>query len=65
MPARIKITQIRSLIGREQSQRVTVRSLGLRRIGHSVEKLATAPVLGMVRKVTHLVEVEVVEDADA
>jgi len=49
------------VIGRDQTQRDTVRSLGLRRIGHSVVQSATLPILGMVRKVTHLVDMEVLE----
>ena len=56
--ARVRVTQRRSRNGANPSQRDTLRSLGLRRIGHSVEHEATPQVRGMVRRVRHLVEVE-------
>jgi large subunit ribosomal protein L30 len=59
----LRITQIRSLIGRTQDQRDTVRSLGLKRIRHTVEQPDRPEIRGMLRKVPHLVEWEVVEDA--
>ncbi len=55
---KIKITQIRSKIGRPERQKRTLEALGLRRIRHSVEHEATPQILGMVRKVNHLVTVE-------
>ena len=56
--SRIKITQIRSVIGTKR-QRMTLQTLGLRRIRQSVELEASAGVLGAIRKVSHLVEVVV------
>ncbi|MDI3526081.1 MAG: large subunit ribosomal protein [Tenuifilum sp.] len=56
--AKIKVTQVRSLIRRPKKQREIVRSLGLRRMHHTVELEATPHVLGMVAKVKHLVRVE-------
>jgi large subunit ribosomal protein L30 len=56
--ARVRVTQRRSRNGANPSQRDTLRSLGLRRIGHSVEREDTPQVRGMVRRVRHLVEVE-------
>ena len=56
--ATIKITQERSVIGQSDDQRRTVRSLGLRRIGHSVVREDTPSIRGMVSKVAHLVRVE-------
>ena len=56
--ARVRVTQRRSRNGANPSQRDTLRSLGLRRIGHSVERENTPQVRGMVRRVRHLVEVE-------
>ncbi len=56
--AKIKITQIRSKIGRPGRQKKTLEALGLRRIRHSVEHEATPQILGMVTKVRHLVTVE-------
>ena len=57
----LKITQLKSEIGGKQNQRDSLRSLGLKRIGHSVEKEATPVVLGMINVVRHLVVVEEVK----
>jgi large subunit ribosomal protein L30 len=54
----LKITQKRSVIGWPKDQRATVRGLGLRRIGHTVELENTPSVRGMVKKVIHLVTVQ-------
>ncbi|MBK0377783.1 50S ribosomal protein L30 [Mucilaginibacter segetis] len=56
--AKIKITQIKSVIDRSERQKKTIEALGLKRINHSVEVEATAAIIGMVRKVNHLVAVE-------
>ncbi|MGA0256431.1 MAG: 50S ribosomal protein L30 [Saprospiraceae bacterium] len=56
--AKIKITQVKSVIDRSQRQKDTVRALGLRKINHTVEQEATPQVLGMVEKVKHLIKVE-------
>ncbi len=56
--AKIKITQIKSVIDRSERQKRTIEALGLRRINHSVEVEANAAIIGMVRKVNHLVAVE-------
>lgn len=58
--AKIKITQIKSVIDRSERQKKTIEALGLKRINHSVEVEATAAIIGMVRKVNHLVAVEVI-----
>ena len=55
---KIKITQVRSGIGRPLRQKRTLQALGLRKMQHSVEHLATPQILGMVAKVQHLVSVE-------
>ena len=55
---KIKITQVRSGIGRPLRQKRTLAALGLRKMHHSVEKTATPQILGMVAKVQHLVSVE-------
>jgi large subunit ribosomal protein L30 len=55
---RVKITQIRSSIGFNKSQAKVLESLGLRRIGHSVELADTDATRGMILKVRHLVTVE-------
>ncbi len=55
--AKLRITQVRSLIGRPENQRATVRALGIRRINHTVEQNDTPEIRGMVRKVSHLLQV--------
>ncbi len=56
--AKIRITQIKSRIGRPKRQKKTLDALGLRKINGSVETEATPQILGMVTKVRHLVKVE-------
>jgi large subunit ribosomal protein L30 len=56
--AKIKITQIKSVIDRSERQKKTIEALGLRKINHSVEVEATPAIIGMVKKVNHLVAVE-------
>ncbi|OCX51763.1 50S ribosomal protein L30 [Mucilaginibacter sp. AW1-3] len=56
--AKIKITQIKSVIDRSERQKKTIEALGLKKINHSVEVEANAAIIGMVRKVNHLVAVE-------
>ena len=56
--ARFAIRQVRSANGSNQKQRDTLRSLGLRRIGHTVEHEDSPQVRGMVYTVRHLVVVE-------
>jgi large subunit ribosomal protein L30 len=55
--AKLKITQKRSVIGRPARQKATMEALGLRKINATVEVEGTLQVLGMVRKVSHLIEV--------
>ena len=62
--ASLRITQVRSTVGRPQPQRDIVRSLGLKRIRHTVEQPDRPEIRGMLRKIPHLVSFEhVVEDA--
>jgi len=56
--AKIKITQIKSVIDRSERQKKTMQALGLNKINQSVEVEATPAIIGMVRKVNHLVAVE-------
>ncbi|MET3949422.1 large subunit ribosomal protein L30 [Arthrobacter sp. UYEF36] len=56
--AKLEITQIKSAIGGKQNQRDTLRSLGLKRIGHTVVRTADAVTVGMVNTVPHLIKVE-------
>lgn len=61
---KLRITQLRSPIGRPKDQGDTLRSLGLRRIRHTVERLDNPSIRGMVTKVHHLVSVEEVSGGD-
>ncbi|AJT41700.1 50S ribosomal protein L30 [Psychromicrobium lacuslunae] len=54
----LEITQVKSAIGGKQNQRDTLRSLGLKRIGHTVVRKADAVTVGMINTVPHLVKVE-------
>ncbi|MBA2247578.1 MAG: 50S ribosomal protein L30 [Chloroflexia bacterium] len=56
--AQLRITLIRSTIGRPSDQGRTVRSLGLRRMHHTVVRPDQPAIRGMVQKVSHLVKVE-------
>ena len=56
--AKVRITQVRSVIGETQKHRGTLRALGLRKIGQTVEHDDGPVVAGMLRKVRHLVNVE-------
>jgi large subunit ribosomal protein L30 len=53
----LKITQTRSTNGSDKRQKDTLRSLGLRRIRHTVEVSDSPQIRGMIAKVSHLVEV--------
>ncbi|MFS0884035.1 50S ribosomal protein L30 [Aeromicrobium sp. 179-A 4D2 NHS] len=59
--AKLEVTQVRSAIGREQNQRNTLRSLGLKRIG-DVKVVEDRPeIRGMVNTIPHLVTVKEVD----
>jgi large subunit ribosomal protein L30 len=54
----VKVTWVKSSIGYSQRQKNTVRALGLRRLGQTVEHDDTPVIRGMLNKVSHLVAVE-------
>jgi large subunit ribosomal protein L30 len=54
----MKVTQVKSRNGSDRRQLDTLRSLGLRRIGHTVEVKDTPQARGMLHRVRHLVKVE-------
>ncbi len=56
--AKIRITQIKSTIDREESQKRTVRALGFTKLNQIIEVEATPQINGMVKKVSHLLKVE-------
>ena len=54
----LRVTQSKSRNGSDKSQLATLRSLGLRRIGHTVEVKDTPQARGMLHKVRHLVRID-------
>ncbi|MFS1582479.1 50S ribosomal protein L30 [Arsenophonus sp. ENCA] len=58
MAKTIKITQFRSTIGRLPKHKATMIGLGLRRIGHTVEREDTPAIRGMINLVSYMVKVE-------
>ena len=58
MPAKLRVTQTKSTISHIARNRATVRALGLKRIGHTVEIPDNPATRGMVRQVRFLVSVE-------
>jgi large subunit ribosomal protein L30 len=56
--AKIKITQVKSSIGSTQRQKQTLEALGIHKMHQTVEKEATPQIVGMVKKLNHLVKVE-------
>jgi large subunit ribosomal protein L30 len=59
--SQLKITQVRSTIGARWKQRESLRTLGLRRIRHSVVRDDSPQTRGLIAVVSHLVEVEPAE----
>jgi len=55
--ATIKIKQVRSAIKRPAVQKATIKALGFRKLQQVIEKEATPQILGMIKKVQHLLEV--------
>lgn len=56
--AKIKVTKQKSAINRTKRQKLTLEALGLKKISQTVEHEATPNIMGMVKKVKHLVSVE-------
>jgi len=55
---KLKITLVKSPIDRPERQKLTVQALGLNKTNSTKEVEATPQILGMLRKITHLVKVE-------
>ena len=55
---KIKVTQVKSVIDRSERQKRTMVALGLKKMNATVEVEATPQILGMVKKVSHLITVE-------
>jgi large subunit ribosomal protein L30 len=58
MYPKVRITQLRSTINRPKDQKATIKALGLGRINRTVEKECSPQILGMIKKVSHLVSLE-------
>jgi large subunit ribosomal protein L30 len=54
----VKVTQVKSKNGANHAQRETLRSLGLRRINHTVEVKDNPQIRGMLHRVRHLIKVD-------
>jgi large subunit ribosomal protein L30 len=55
---KLKVTQIKSGIGKPERQKRTLQALGIKRMHQTVEVTPTPQILGMIEKVRHLVTVE-------
>ena len=55
---RLKITQVKSSIGRLKKHKACLTGLGLRRVGHSVEREDTPSIRGMLNRISYLINVE-------
>ncbi len=55
---KVKVTLVRSLIGRKPNQKKTAKALGLSKINQTVEKTLNPAVAGMINTISHLVKVE-------
>ncbi len=53
----IKIKQVKSAIKRPADQKATIKALGFRKLNQTIEKEATPQILGMVKKVQHLIHI--------
>ncbi len=58
---KLKITLVRSTIGRQKNQKATVRALGIRKMQQTVVHYDTPIIRGMINRVSHLVKVEEAE----
>ncbi|MFO7755953.1 MAG: 50S ribosomal protein L30 [Bacteroidales bacterium] len=56
--SKIRVTQVKSKIGRPERQKKTLLALGLKKMNQSIEHEATPQIMGMVNAVSHLVKVE-------
>ena len=62
MPKKLRITQVRSAIGREFDQKGTLKALGIRKLNNTVIKDDTPQIRGMIRKISHLLVVKEIEE---
>ncbi|MDA0303364.1 MAG: 50S ribosomal protein L30 [Bacteroidetes bacterium] len=55
---KVIVTQVRSAINRPKRQKATIQALGIKKLHNPVEHEATPQIMGMIRKVSHLVKFE-------
>ncbi len=60
--AKVRVTWVKSAMRRREDQKQTIRALGLRRLGHTVEHSDSPSLRGMLKKVHHLIAVEEAQD---
>tara|TARA_B100000282_G_C31638393_1_gene447258 strand:- start:641 stop:829 length:189 start_codon:yes stop_codon:yes gene_type:complete len=58
---KIRITQVKSIIGRPERQKRTMLALGLKKMNQTIQHESTPQVLGMIKKVAHLLKIEEVK----
>jgi large subunit ribosomal protein L30 len=56
--SKVKVTLVKSTIDRVEGQKRTVRALGITKLNQTVEKEATPQIMGMIKKVAHLLKIE-------
>lgn len=61
MAKKLRVTLVKSVIGQKEDKKLTVRSLGLKKISSVVEHEDTPSIRGMIRAVSHLVKVEEID----
>ena len=62
MPRYLRLTQVKSGLDKGSRQRGTLRALGLKRVGHTVQLADRPEIRGMVNAISHLLEVEEIEE---
>lgn len=55
---KIRIKQVKSTIDRPKDQKLTIQALGFKKMNQTLEKEATPQIMGMINKVSHLIQVE-------
>jgi len=61
MYPKVKLTQVKSAINRPKDQKATIQALGLGKLNRTIEKDCTPQILGMIKKVSHLIKIEETE----
>lgn len=64
MAKKLRITQVGSAIGRNFDQKGTLKALGIRKVNQTVIKEDTPQIRGMIRKISHLLTVEEIEEPE-